>query len=316
MKAAGVRQFGGADLLEVLDLPVPRPGGGEVLIRVHAAAVNPADTVSREGFHGRLDSTHLPHVPGIEGVGTVEELGPGTGGRLRVGDRVVFLALPPGRGPGSYAEHVAVPAASIVPAPESLPDAAAATLLMNALTARMALDRLDLQPGQSVAVTGAAGVLGAYTVQLAKNAGLHVIGDAAPADVDLVRSLGADEVVARGDGVAQRIRELRPDGVPGLADCSAQHGALLAAVADRGRFASVRSWKPVTERGIEIGTVLVNDRAHDTPTLIELVNLAAKGVLTPRVAEVLPARLAGTAHRRLAAGGIRGRLVLDVRDGF
>jgi len=315
MKAVGVWEYGGPEALRVIELPDPEPGPGEVLIRVHAAAVNPTDTLLRAGAHAaRLTGVAPPYRPGMDAAGVVERLGAGVPERLRVGQRVIALVLPTGPHGGAYAERIVVPAESVVAAPAGADDPAAATLLMNALTARVALDALALRPGQALAVTGAAGAFGGYVIQLAKADGLRVIADAAPADERLVRTLGADEVVARGDDVADRIRSLVPDGVPGLADGALLNERALPAVADGGGLATVRGWSGGSEpvpRGITVHPVLVSRRADDTAALQRLSRQVEDGVLTLRVAEVLPAAEAERAHRQLAAGGLRGRLVLD-----
>ncbi|HWN32102.1 MAG TPA: NADP-dependent oxidoreductase [Pseudonocardia sp.] len=315
MKAVAVWNFGGPEALRVVELPDPQPGPGEVLIRVHAASVNPTDTLLRAGAHAaRLTGLAPPYRPGMDAAGVVEQLGAGVPERLRVGQRVIALVLPTGPHGGAYAERIVVPAESVVAAPVGVDLPAAATLLMNAMTARVALDALALRPGQTLAVTGAAGAFGGYTVQLAKADGLRVIADAAPADEQLVRTLGADDVVARGDDVADRIRALVPAGVPGLADGAVLDARALAAVADGGGLAVVRGWSGEAEsvqRGITVHQVLVSRRATDTAALQRLSRQAEDGVLTLRVADVLPAAQAEHAHRLLAAGGLRGRLVLD-----
>ncbi|MEU6116824.1 NADP-dependent oxidoreductase [Streptomyces sp. NPDC047117] len=312
MRVIGVEEFGGPDALRVLDAPEPQPGPGEVRIRVHAVAVNPTDTLLRSGAHAqRLTDREPPYVPGMDAAGVIDLLGPDTGDRLAVGQRVVALVVPTGPRGGTYADKIVVPAASVVPAPEGTDFAAAATLLMNALTARLALDELALSPGDTLAVTGAAGALGGYAIQLAKADGLRVIADAKPADEKLVRELGADEVVPRGDEVAQRIRKLVPDGVPGLVDGSLQGEKLFGAVADGGRLTVFRGWSGGAERGIEVRPVLVSDAATDTERLDRLRRQAEEGVLTLRVAEVFPAEQAADAHRLLEAGGVRGRPVIE-----
>lgn len=312
MRVIGVEEFGGPEALRVLDVPEPQAGPGEVRIRVHAAAVNPTDTLLRSGAHAqRLGDREPPYVPGMDAAGVLDQLGPGAGDRLAVGQRVVALVVPTGPHGGAYADLLVVPAASVVPAPEGADFAAASTLLMNALTARLALDELGLTPGETLAVTGAAGALGGYAIQLAKADGLRVIADAAPADEKLVRELGADHVVPRGDEVAQRIRELVPDGVPGLVDGSLQGEKLFGALADGGRLAVFRGWSGGAERGIDVRPVLVSDFATDTERLDRLRRQAAEGTLTLRVAEVFPADRAAAAHRLLEAGGVRGRPVLD-----
>ncbi|MGV0838511.1 quinone oxidoreductase family protein [Mycolicibacterium thermoresistibile] len=308
MKAVGVVEFGGPEKLQVLDLPEPQAGPGEVRIRVHAAAVNPTDTIVRAGLREVPDDT--PHVPGMDAAGVIDQIGADVDDRLAVGQSVVALIVPRGTH-GAYAEQIVVPAASVVPAPQGVDFAAASTLLMNAMTARLALDSLRLSRGDRVAVTGAAGAFGGYLIQLAKADGLRVIADAKPADADLVRELGADDVVERGDDVAQRIRELAPEGVAGLADGAVLNDRAVPAVADGGRIATVRGWKGPAERDIEVHPVWVTRGAQDTAGLDRLARQAEQGVLTLRVARVLPAEQAAEAHRLLEAGGIRGRLVLD-----
>lgn len=301
-------EFGGPEKLQVLDLPEPQAGPGEVRIRVRAAAVNPTDTIIRAGVRALPDVTH--HIPGMDAAGTIDQIGSGVDDRLAVGQSVVALVVPKGAH-GAYAEQIVVPAASVVPAPEGVDFPAASTLLMNAMTARLAIDALRLSPGDVVAVTGAAGALGGYLIQLAKADGLRVIADAKPADADLVRELGADHVVERGDDVAQRIREVAPEGVPGLVDGAVLDERVVPAVADGGRIATVRGWNGPAERGIEVHPIWVTKGAQDTAGLDRLARQAEQGVLSLRVAQVLPAAQAAEAHRLLEAGGIRGRVVLD-----
>ncbi|MFS0896776.1 NADP-dependent oxidoreductase [Mycolicibacterium litorale] len=312
MKAVGLHRFGGPEVLRVLDLPAPQAGPGEVRIRVHAAAVNPTDVLLRTGGHAvRMAGRRPPYVPGMDAAGVIDQLGPGTDERFTVGQRVIALVLFTGAGGGAYAEQVVVPAASVVPAPAGADFFEASTLLMNAMTARLALDEMALPAGRTVAVTGAAGAVGGYAVQLAKADGLTVIADAAPHDTDLVRSLGADHVVERGPDVADRIRALVRSGVPGLVDGAMQTTEVVPAVADGGTLIQIRGWAGPAERGIRVCPVMVGDHLTDTGQLDRLRRQAEDGTLMLRVAEVLPAEDAARAHRMLEAGGVRGRLVLD-----
>ncbi|MGO4422622.1 zinc-binding alcohol dehydrogenase family protein [Streptomyces sp. MCAF7] len=312
MKAIGVYDFGGPEALRVLELPEPQAGPGEVRIRVHAAAVNPTDVMLRTGGHAvRLSDRRPPFVPGMDAAGVIDQLGPGVDDRLAVGQRVVAMALFISAHGGAYAEQIVVPAASVVPAPEGVDFPAASTLLMNAMTARLALDALAVPPGGTVAVTGAAGAVGGYAVELAKADGLTVIADAAPHDTDRVRGFGADHVVERGTDVAARIRALAPDGVPGLVDGSIQTTEIVPAIADGGTLAELRGWSGPAERGIRVFPVMVADAITDTERLDTLRRQAEDGTLTLHVADVLPAEEAAKAHRLLEAGGLRGRLVLD-----
>jgi NADPH:quinone reductase-like Zn-dependent oxidoreductase len=305
-----VNEYGGPDALEVVELPEPHAGPGQIRLRVRAAAVNPTDTFVRNGDRAeRQRKDPPPYVPGMDAAGEVDEIGEGTDTELHVGDAAMAVVVPDGSH-GAYAEHVVVPAGSVVRVPQGASLAEAATLPMNALTARLALDTLALEPGRTVAVTGAAGAFGGYVVQLAKADRLTVVADASEADEELVHALGADVVVRRGDDVAERIRESQPGGVDGLADGSVQGDVLMDAVRDGGKIVTVRGHTGPQERGITWHPVLVRNVATDHAALDALRRQAEEGVLTPRVADTIPAEKAAEAHRRLEAGGVRGRLVL------
>lgn len=314
MRAVGVTEFGGPEALEIVELGDPQASPGEVVVEVAAAGVNPTDTYTRNGARAEaLRKDPPPYVPGMDVAGTVAALGEGTGDSgLAVGDRVMGIVVPSGSH-GGYSSRIALPVGSVVAAPRGASDAEAATLPMNGLTARLALDVLDLPAGATLAVTGAAGAFGGYVVQLAKADGLRVVADAAPADEELVSSLGADVVVARGPGVGDRIREAVGEGVAGIADGSLQGDELVVALADGGRIATVRGYagpEGGSGRGITWHPVMVRDYAENRAALERLREQAEKGEVTLRVAAEIPAGQAAEAHRRLEAGGVRGRLVL------
>ena len=307
MKIIGVEKFGGPEALTVMDVPEPHAGPGEARIRVKAAAVNPTDTVLRSGGQGR-GPLKVPAIPGMDAAGIVDEAD--DTGRWQVGDRVMAIALPLGIHRGAYAEHLVVPADSLAHIPDGTSFAEASILPMNGLTAVQTLEKLNLQPGQSLAVTGAAGTLGGYLVQLAKQAGLVVVADAAEKDRALVAGLGPDYLVGRGDDAAQHIREFFPDGVDALADAAVMNEKAVPAVKDGGGFATFRWWQEDPGRGITVHPVAVRDEYHSGEKLDALRRLVEDGTLTLRVADQLPADDAAEAHRRLEAGGVRGRLVL------
>jgi NADPH:quinone reductase-like Zn-dependent oxidoreductase len=312
MRAVGNIEFGGPETLQVVEVPEPHAGPGEIRIRVRAATVNPTDTVLRSGARtSALGDRKPPYVPGMDAAGVVDEIGEDVSVPLSVGDRVMAIVLPLGPHGGAYAEHVVVPAESVVRAPAGVTDVEASTLPMNGLTARLALDLLSLRPGQTLAVTGAAGAFGGYVIQLAKAEGLRVVADASAADEKLVRELGADVVVARGQGVADRFREAVPDGVDGLADGAVIGAAILPAVRDGGAVAAVRPFEGEPERGIAVHLVRVTDYARERDKLDRLRELVEKDVLTLRVAATFPPEQAAQAHRILEAGGTRGRLVIE-----
>ncbi|MGY1636320.1 NADP-dependent oxidoreductase [Geodermatophilus sp. SYSU D00742] len=310
MRAVGVTEFGGPEALHVIDVPAEPLGPGQVRLRVTAATVNPTDTYARNGSYAQRDPVkEFPFVPGMEAAGELAELGPDVETDLQVGERVMAIVLPTGAH-GGYREDLVVPAASVARSPKGASDAEAATLPMNGLTARLALDLLALERGQVLAVTGAAGSFGGYVVQLATYAGLTVVADASEADEELVRDLGADVVVRRGDDVADRIRELYPDGVDGLADGSVQDELVLPAVKDGGAVATVRGYRGDGQRGLRVQPAWVRTYGEEQEKLDELRQLVEEGVLTLRVARTFPAEQAAEAHRVLEAGGVRGRLVL------
>jgi NADPH:quinone reductase-like Zn-dependent oxidoreductase len=312
MKAIGLTEFGGPEVLQIIELPEPQPGPGEVRIRVHAVAVNPTDITFRAGGRAaQLADRPPPYVPGMDVAGVVDKLGEGTGGRLAVGDSVIAYVIPMGPHGGTYAEQIVVGQASVVLAPRGAAFPEASTLLLNAATAQLSLDALALPQGATVAVAGGAGAVGGYAIQLAKADGLTVLTDAAPADEALVRGLGADIVVDRGYDIDVAIRGELPSGAPGLIDGAALDAQVLPAVADGGGLVTLKGWTGPSERGIVIHPISSFGSATDTALFDRLRSQAEEGILTLRVADVLPAKEAAEAHRRLAAGGVRGRLVLD-----
>ena len=309
MRAAGVVEFGGPEALRIVDVPAEPLGPGEVRLRVAAATVNPTDTHARAGAYVDRDPVKSPPwVPGMDVAGVVSELGEGVE-HLAVGDLAMGIVVPTGAH-GGYREDIVLPGDSVVHAPAGAGAVAASTLPMNALTARLALDQMALRPGEVLAVTGAAGTFGGYVVQLAKADGLTVVADSSEADEDLVRTLGADLVVRRGDDVAARIREHFPHGVHGLADGAVQDALVLPAVRDGGAVATVRGYRGDGQRGVRMYPTLVRRVAQDRPALDRLRRQAEDGVLTLRVAATFPAEQAAEAHRQLEKGGVRGRLVL------
>lgn len=311
MRAVGIMVHGGPEALEVVDLPEVHAGPGQVRIRVHAAGVNPTDILARDGSRAEQQKADPPpYVPGMDVAGIVDEVGDGVSTGVKVGDAVIAMVVPKGSH-GAYREQIVLDAQAVVPAPKGATHVQACTLPMNGLTARQSLDLLGLSPGQVLAVTGAAGAYGGYVIQLAKAEGLTVIADASAADHQLVKSLGADIVVRRGDDVAARIREHFPNGVDGLADGAVLNERVIPAVRDGGTFTSVRGFTGVPQRGIRFTTTFVRNYDREFGKLDQLRKQVEAGVLTLRVADTYPPDHAGDAHRRLRAGGTRGRLVIQ-----
>ena len=311
MRGVGVIEFGGPEALQIVDLPEAHAGPGEVRLRVHAATVNPTDTFVRGG--ARAEALRAagppPYIPGMDAAGVVDEIGEGAETDLQVGDAAMAMVIPSGAH-GAYRESIVLKADAVSRAPAGANHAEASTLPMNALTARLSLDQLALEPGQTIAVTGAAGCYGGYVVQLAKADGLTVIGDASPADEQLVAELGADIVVPRGDDISEQIRKVMPDGVDALADGAVQNELAVGAIRDGGQFASVRGWRGNGERDITFHVTWVFEYDRRADLLDQLRRQVEAGAVTLRVAATYPAEQASETHRRLKLGGTRGRFVI------
>ncbi len=306
-------EFNGPQALKVYDVPERHAGPGEVRLKVAAATVNPTDTYTPTGAGGRSKAQSKfdpPYVPGMDAAGVIDEIGEGTETELRVGDRAMAIVLPQGSH-GGYSESLVLPAGSVAKAPRGSSHVEAATLPMNGLTARLALDLLGLRPGQTLLVTGAAGAFGGYTVQLAKAEGLRVIADASEADAQLVQDLGADVVLRRGDDLAARVREIEPDGVDAVADGALLNDLIVPAIRDGGALAAVRGYNAPHERGIISHEVWVREYLEAQEALDKLRQQVEDGAVTLRVARTFPPEGAGDAHEILGAGGVRGRLVLE-----
>ena len=320
MKAVGVTRYGGPEVLELIEVPRPQTGPKQIRVRVHAATVNPGDFVLRNGELDailRAGPLTPPYIPGMEAAGVVDEIGSEATTDLSVGDRVVAIVMPIDATGGAYAEYLVLEPDQVTRMPEKATFAEAATLPMSGLTARRALDLLALDAGASVAITGAAGAVGGYAVQLAKADGLCVVADAAPADETLIASLGADQIVARGPGVGERIRQWWPAGVDAAIDTVSRGEEIASAVRDDGQVAVVPAPHHAGEaipidlgRGVTAHQVWVPEYTHDHDKLDALRVLADNRKLRLRVARTYPAAEAARAHRALAAGGVRGRLVL------
>jgi NADPH2:quinone reductase len=169
---------------------------------------------------------------------------------------------------------------------------------------------LALKPGQTLAVTGAAGAVGAYAVELGVAEGLRVVAVASPSDEAMLKKMGAEWFVPRGDDVPAEIKKLVPGGVDGLVDAAVIGQPILAAIRDGGGYAGVRGYQGETERGITIHLVQVSRYSENQAALDGLGKLAGQGKITLRIAETFPPERAAEAHKKLEAGGVRGRLVV------
>ena len=311
MKAVGIMTHGGPEALEVLEVPDQDAGEGQIRIRNFAASVNPVDVSVRNGSMAEMQKINPPpYVPGMDAAGVIDQIGGDVETDLKVGDSVMAMVVPNGIH-GAYKEYIVLDQNAVVKAPEGTSHIQASTLPMNSLTARLSLDLLGLNKGQVLAVTGSPGAYGGFVVQLAKADGLTVIADANDSDRSLLESLGVDIIIPRGDGFAERIRQEFPDGVDGIADGALLNDAAIEAVKDGGSFTSVRGFKGEPQRDIDFTATWVTAYDCKKDKLETLCEQTESGVLTLRVADSVTMENAAEAHKKLEAGGTRGRMVIE-----
>ena len=306
-KAVMYKGLGGYDVIEFVERTVRTPAAGEVRIEVKAAAVNPIDILFRDPGFANLTSNI---VPGMDAAGVVESVGPGVS-RLHPGQKVIAAVNPARPEGGAQAQHIVVPAASVVPIPEGVSLAQAPILLMTGLTALNAQEIAALKKGQILAVSGGAGLLAQYAIAAAKRQGIKVIADAKPADAEMVRGYGAYIVVERGSGFAKAIRRELPNGVDALLDTAVLGEKSFGAIRDGGIYIPVRGWGDnPAERGIKIKPMTVSSVLERTEWLELLRNMVASGEIKLRVVEKYAPTKAADAQSALVAGSPRGRPVI------
>ncbi len=309
MRAVVSRGHGGPEVLQIAEVAMPEPGPGQVRIRVEAAAVNPVDLATRSGALTEAGLAPPREVTGIgwDAAGTVDSIGPGVT-EFVLGDHVIGLSDRLDVPLGAQADYVVLDVGAVARVPGIIPAGAAATLPLNGLTAVQALDLLGLVSGQTLLVTGAAGAVGGFAVQLAAKRGLRVVASAGAEDRDLVLRLGAEWFAARGTDLADTVRAVVPGGADGALDAAMAGLRALDAVRGGGGFVAVAAGAaPPPLRGTRVHNVWIR---ADGERLGWLAAMAASRQLALRVAGTLPLDQVADAHVRLAKGGLRGRLVL------
>lgn len=326
MRAIVVRTLGDPSVMKLEQAPDPRLGEGQVLVRMHAAGVNPVDTYIRAGGYGRLPT--LPYTPGIDGAGVIEAAGSGADLRrgpltLKPGDRVWVCAL----GGGTYAQRVAAQAHEVHALPEDVTFEQGSRLGVPCLTAWRAIMQIGAaRPGQSVLVHGASGGVGSACVQIAHAGGLRTIGTAGSADgLAFVRQLGCEAAFShREQGYEQQIMDATGGcGVDLIVEMLANVNLErdMGLVAPRGRIVVVgnRGQTTINARGLMGKDSSVYGMALFNATREELLECAAgvegglhAGWLRPVVQVVMPLQDAPRAHEWIMADGKRGNVVLRV----
>jgi NADPH:quinone reductase-like Zn-dependent oxidoreductase len=303
MQAIRYHDYGGPEVLVLEEVPRPQPEAGQVLVRVLAAGVNPADWKKRAGLYKAYGPSPMPSTPGMEGAGVIEAVGPDVS-TFQVGQEVYGILI------GSYAEYALAAASDIQPKPAELTFEQAASVPVGALTAWGAVvEAANLQAGQRVLVHGAAGGVGLYVVQLAVWKGAQVIGTASAHNLDFVRSLGAELVLdynaapfetlvhdldavidtVGGDIPERSFKVLRPDGV----------------------FVTVAA-RLAPDAGKAEGVRAMSAGRAKPENLARLSELIEAGKLTPVVGPVFPLADASKAHELSETGHGRGRILLKM----
>ncbi|WP_326808831.1 NADP-dependent oxidoreductase [Streptomyces sp. NBC_01775] len=304
-EAIAFAAYGGPDVLKPTSIDIPEPDPTQVRVAVREAGVNPLDWKLRSGAMAAFMPLELPWIPGFEVAGTVEETGDGVSG-LQVGDEVF------GRAPHAYATHVIADAGALVHRPEDLDARRAAALPVAAEAAYRALEELNVGPGETVLVHGAAGVVGNLAVHFALERGARVIGTAGEAAHDRLTALGA-EPVTYGEGWADRVRAVAPHGVDAVLDASGADvlGDSVALAEDGTRVLTLADPAAAQEHGA-LFSGGGPDADRTGPALELALALYRRGALDVPLHAPYPLAEAAEAHRRGEAGGLDGKLVLTV----
>lgn len=299
MRAIQFSSYGGPEVLHLSEAPEPSAGSGQVRIRVRATAVNPFDYKRRSGMMARgADRPDEPVIPGLEAAGVVDQVGDGVTD-VAVGDEVF------GQGNQTYAEYAVL--RTWAHKPERLSFAEAAGLAVAGETAGRVLEALDLAPGAVVLVHGAAGGVGQAVVQLAREAGLRVIGTASERNRDLLRELGAG-AVTYGDGLPERVAALAPEGVAGVVDTAGtQLDDLIAIAGSPDKVVTIANYS-AAEHGVQFS----GGGGDAAGRLARVAELVEAGRYTVRLAATFDLAEAAAAHELSQSRRADGKIALIV----
>ena len=301
-KAVRFAEYGGIDVLHVVEVPQPEPGPGQVLVRVKAAGINPGEAKIREGLLQARWPATFPSGQGSDLAGIVTQTGPGVTG-FAAGDEVIGYT----DDRASQAEYALAEAAHLIPRPAGVPWEAAGSLFVVGATAWAAVRAVGLTAGDTVVVSAAAGGVGSVTVQLARRAGATVIGLASPANHEWLAGHGVIPI-AYGEGVADRIRQAAPK-VDAFIDTFG--GGYVQLALDLGvepsRVDTIANFDAVARYGVKADG---NAVGASTAVLAELAGLIDAGELEIPIAATFPLARVQDAFRLLAGGHVHGKIVL------
>jgi NADPH:quinone reductase-like Zn-dependent oxidoreductase len=304
-RAVRFDEYGDVDVLKVVDVDRPVPGSGEVLVRVKAAGINPGEAKIREGLLHDLFPATFPSGQGSDLAGIIEQVGDGVDG-FQPGDEVIGYT----DNRAAQAELVVVDAANVTSRPSNVPWEVAGALFVAGATAFAAVRAVAPTPGDTVVVAGAAGGVGSIAVQLAVRAGATVIGLAGESNHDWLRGHGVIPVTY-GDGVADRIRAVAPDGVDALIDTVG--GGYVDLALELGvapeRIDTIADFAAVQKHGVKAEG---NAAGASAATLAELAGLIADGKLEVPIAATYPLDQVRDAYVELERGHTRGKIALTL----
>ncbi|MER7668361.1 NADP-dependent oxidoreductase [Kitasatospora sp. NPDC096128] len=307
-KAIAFPQYGGADVLRPIELELPAPGPGQVRVAVRAVGVNPLDHKVRSGELDGFFPVTFPAVPGYEIAGVVEAVGAEVTG-FAPGDEV-FGALMG----GGYAEHALLHADLLTAKPATLSWEEAAAIPVAAETSERVLDLLGVRSGETLLVHGAAGAVGTLLLQFARARGITVIGTASEANHDYLRELGAVPVTY-GEGLADRVRAVAPDGVDRVLDAAGKGDVLPLSIELTGsaeRVVTIADIAGSQQHGVRFSGGAEDGRSYHGHAFAAALALHAAGTLRLPLHRVLPLAEAAEAQRISEAGHVRGKIVLTV----
>jgi len=299
MKAIQFSRYGGPDVLDIVEIDPPHPGPGEVRIRVRAAGVNPSDWKRREGQYRAFEQVTFPAGVGVEASGIVDEVGPGVSNTF-VGDAVF------GYGEATVAEHAVL--THWVHKPDDLPFEIAGALPVISETAWRSLDESGVKAGQTLLVSGAAGGIGSAVLQLARIRGITVIGTASPQKHDYIRDLGAIPTTY-GLGLADRVRQLAPDGVDAALDVAGSGiiPELIEMTGDPAHVLSVADFS-AEEYGAKFSR---GPPKEPERVLADVARLHSQGLFRLRIEQSFPLERTAEAQTISAAGRVTGKLIIS-----
>lgn len=298
MKAVLLNGYGGIDQLVLGECPIPKPGPGEVLVKISASAVNPFDLILRQGYMAQLIPLPLPAVLGGDAAGTVAQLGLGVTG-LAVGERVVADFAPNGK--GAHAEYGVLPATSVAKLPPGISFEQGASLVKAGLTGRQTVDALGVKAGDRVLVSGALGTVGRVAIQYLKQIGAKPVAGVRPQRLGEARELAGEALDITAAPSAATFNFAISAAAPVA-------GQVFAHVSDGGQIAAI---VPTPQDANPGDRVRVHQLYHrtDAATLDAVLKDAARGALVVPIVRVLPLDQIGEAHLAVAAG-VPGKFVL------